>query len=142
MVAHDTWGGHWKTSWGLSWTKATTTPITGGHFLPATHKHKRTLSNINVIYKQAQQLPRAETKELRDSIAEFVPPEVAMVAKVPDFAKIDYTALEANIAAYEKFAQALMNIYERMEIFEQNRVKQEQDDDDLLMVSIIASLMH
>lgn len=114
------------------------TSLIGGHFLPKGGKKRHTLSNVLVVYNQAKDLPRKETKELRDIISEFVPPDVAMIAAVPDIAEINYEALEANANAYEKFIQALMNIQERLEIFE---IK-EQEDNELMEFAIIASLIH
>lgn len=121
---------------------AVTTAIVGGHFLPSAPNKKRTLSNVNVIYEKAQSLPRKETKELRDAISEFVAPEIARQPFVPDMEKINYEALQSNAIAYEKFAKALTNIQERIELMEQSRLKLEQEDDDLMTVAIIASLIH
>lgn len=120
--------------------------ITGGHFLPANHKHKRTLSNVLTIYNKAKELPRIETKELRDSISDFVDPSIALLANVPDIIKVDYDAIQANDAAYEKFHQALANIEQYINIFEQQKItliaKQEEEDDELLLMTIISCLIH
>lgn len=120
--------------------------IIGGHFLPSSHKRKATLSNINVIYNKARDLPRKETKELRDAISQFVEPELAIKAEVPDLAKVDYSALEANQMAYDKFSQALANIQERIEIVEQHKIalltKQQQEDDELLLITIISCIIN
>lgn len=118
-------------------TPPTPPTIIGGHFLPAHHKNKRTLSNVNVIYKQAQALSRKETKELRDAISQFIAPEVAIIAQVPDISKVDYVAIEANSAAYEKFTQALLNIEERLI---GNHKKQEEEDELLLMATFACLL--
>lgn len=126
----------------------TSTPsnIVGGHFLPEHHKHKRTLSNVNVIYKKAQLLSRKETKELRDAISEFIEPALAMQATLPEIIKIDYASLEANDLAYQKFSKALSNIEECLEMMEKDRInlmkKQIQEDDELLLLSTIACLIH
>ena len=112
--------------------------IVGGHFIPTKHKNRRILSNVNVIYKAAQSLPRKETKALRDAIAEFVAPEIARIAELPDIAKVDYAAIEANAAAYEKFAKAIDALEKRMEM----QIAKEQEDDDLMLVSIISLLIH
>lgn len=122
-----------------------TATIIGGHFLPAHHRNKRILSNVNVIYKQAQALPRAETKALRDAISEFVPPEVARIAEVPDISRLNYDAMAANSAAYERFIDVLASIESRLKeqqsLRENMRLKAQQEDDDLLLVSIISLLI-
>ena len=105
--------------------------MVGGHFLPKGASRRRILSNVNVIYKQAQSLPRKRTKQLRDAISEFVAPEVAMLTVVPDLAKIDYSALESNAAAYERFLSALENIESLLE-------KQQAEDEELMLISILA----
>lgn len=105
--------------------------LTGGHFLPKGAGRKRTLSNVNVIYKQAQSLPRQQTKQLRDAISDFVEPELAFQAAVPDIIKIDFSALESNKAAYEKFLLALDNIEALLE-------KQQTEDEELMLISILA----
>ncbi len=109
--------------------------IIGGHFLPAHHKNKRTLSNVNVIYKKAQALPRLETKELRDIISEFVELSVARKAILPDIIKIDYEALEANEIAYKKFISILENIESRFKI-------SLEEEEELLLMATIASIIH
>src|ERR1700676_1854588 len=82
--------------------------LTGGHFIPEKHgHHKRTLSNILTIYNKAKELPRQETKELRDAISEFVEPAIARQASLPEIIKVDYEALRINEEAYEKFARAM-----------------------------------
>lgn len=122
----------------LSGTPTPTPAIIGGHFLPDHHKKKRTLSNVLTIYNKAKELPRKETKELRDSIAKFVPADIAMIATVPEIHKVDYEALALNDAAYERFAVAIENIQKRLEIAE----AQERDDSDLMEFAFIASLIH
>lgn len=114
--------------------------ITGGHFLPSRHKGKSkgTLSNIQLIYDKAKKLPRKETKELRDTISQFVEPAVARQATVPDIIKIDYAALEANQAAYDKFLLALDNIQKQIVKIEE----QQNDDDELLLITIISCVIH
>lgn len=117
----------------------TPTPIPnqGGHFIPDKHG-KRTLSNVLVVYDKAKKLPRKQTKELRDAISEFVPASVANQAKLPDIAKVDYQALAANDAAYERFAAALENIQKQLEIVENERIKKTLEDDELLLITVIA----
>lgn len=112
-----------------------TTTITGGHFLPHGGKHKRTLSNILTIYNEAKNLPRVETKELRDAIAEFVEAEVALRPYVPDIIKVDYEALSANDEAYEKFVQAITNIQKRID---KEMQRQAAEDDELLLMAVLA----
>lgn len=122
---------------GYSSGSPTPTPtITGGHFLPSGGKHhKRTLSNILEIYNQAKELPRQETKELRDAIVEFVEPAIAMQPYIPNIIKVDYEALSKNDEAYEKFSQALANIQKRIEI---QIAAQRAEDDELLLMAILA----
>lgn len=129
------------------YTPGTSAPvIVGGHFLPASHKRRRTLSNVQVIYAKAKELPRKDTKELRDAISEFLTPEIARVAQLPDIDKINYEALEANDSAYEKFTQALQNIEERLNLIEQNKIallaKQQEEDDELLLITFISCIIH
>lgn len=120
--------------------------IIGGHFLPATNKRKRTLSNILTIYDKAKDLPRKETKALRDAVREFVPVQAALIATVPDIAQVDYAALAANDAAYAKFSLALDAIQHRIEEMERNKIailaKQQQEDDELLLITIFSCLIH
>lgn len=122
---------------GYSSGSPTPTPtITGGHFLPKGGRHhKRTLSNILEIYNEARELPRKETKELRDAIAEFVEPAIAMQPYIPNIIKIDYEALSKNDEAYEKFSQALANIQKRIEI---QIAARHAEDDELLLMAILA----
>lgn len=121
--------------------------IIGGHFLPANHKHKRILSNVQVIYSKAQELPRKATKQLRDAISEYVEPAVARQTIVPDIVKVDYESLKANEVAYEKFLNALQIIEYGLMEAEQNRkaaILRDQvlDVDDLMDIATIACLMH
>lgn len=121
--------------------------ITGGHFIPKKHgKHKRTLSNVLTIYNKAKELPRKETKELRDIISEFVAPEVSLQAILPDISRVNYEALEQNDLVYEKFSQALSNIQERLETAEQANIaflaRQGAEDEELLLMTTFACLIH
>lgn len=120
--------------------------LIGGHFLPKYGKHKHTLSNVLTIYNKAKALSRKETKELRDIISEFIEPEVALQAILPDIIKIDYEALKQNDLAYEKFSNALLNIEERIEIMEKSRLdllaKQQAEDDELLLMATFACAIY
>lgn len=119
-------------------TSPTPTPVTGGHFLPRQGNRKATLSNILTIYKEAKKLPRKQTKELRDAIAEFVEPVVAKKAVLPDYEKINYEALQANQIAYEKFITAIDNIQNQMVKYEYLQ----KQDDELLLIAIISCTLH
>lgn len=125
---------------------APTPTITGGHFLPANHKGKRSLSNVLTIYNKAKTLSRKETKELRDAISEFVPPIVAAQTSVPDIAKVNYEAIAANDAAYDRFSQAIANIQMRIQEMEQiehaNKLKLQQEDDELLLLTFISCIIN
>lgn len=151
--AYDTWGNSWGPSWNASWGNPSPSPspapapapapspqpIGGGHYLPHAHyAHKRTLSNIQIIYNKAKTLPRKETKQLRTIISDFVEPEIARKAELPAITKIDYAALEANQIAYEKFVTAIDNIQNKIVLAE----KQQQEDDELLLMTILACELH
>lgn len=136
MVAYNTWGVSWGTSWGVSWGTGNPPPpaaATGGHYLPPHGKHKRAFSNILIIYNQAKELPRKETKELRDAISEFVEPQIAAKPYVPDILEIDYEALSANDEAYERFSRALADIQQKLKIS-----LQQEEDEELLLLAIMA----
>lgn len=123
------------------------TPIVGGHFIPAKHTKdkKRTLSNVLTVYKKAKELPRAETKELRDTISKFVEPSIARKPIVPEFEKINYEDLTSNDTAYEKFSNALSKIQERLDnmnsLAKEKSKPETEEDDELLLTAIIACMM-
>lgn len=143
----NAWGDSWGTSWGVSWEIGVNPVVTrdthdGAHkiHLPIYERSnkKRPLSNIQIIYDKARELPRKQTKELRDAISEFVEPEVAQKAALPEIVKVNYEAIQANEQAYKKFTQALDNIQNNLVLID----KIQKEDEELLLLAVISCVIN
>lgn len=108
----------------------------GGHFLPDRARYRKSPpGNMRFVYDKIREA-EIDTPELLEIIEPYV---AAPKPYLPPILEIDYQALAANEEAFNKFAAKLEAINENLRLAQ---AKKQAEDDELLMVSVFASLIH